>query len=958
MVSYFPTRNHIALTFDLHPLQKYAPKVMHRIIQQGASSVRFFQLRELPGELLRRTLESFAEKGYSLRHSLRAVRSEGVGGGLSFNGSHGVPLRQGADDHVKDWTGPPIPLYLDLTMPLAAEPIRSNSQDKTNTWAHSSEKPRVLNWVRGLDDSMEATETATAAPSDARNMMAKPAEQVAVMGRARVVKEGMKAESDSGSDSDSEDKPIKAKGFSQLMGLGKQRVEDSEEESDSTSDVNQPSIYTNLFYCKGATKIPAKALENATDPGTKTANDETVASKPISSPYDYAALFNEPTTGQSASQVQPYNTKAFSKVDKIGLTADPAAQAKWEIDNYRLRGARRAQESAAQSSSAVSTTHASLTGDRSFKEIPLAPRVQEQPVNNYKQTQFDSKAWEKNVAHLRPVAEGGLIDTSTDTTPRQAISSQTAFPTPVQARGILKTQKEGSTTSIVSSYPSDWVVRTFPQYRISDSSDLLNTQRPQSTLMTGEACSTTQPIASVSTPPTRPSSAVMSQLIDYSENRTPEPLSRTMTPSASLLCGLPAATLTTPAPSQGAGQTQSLLDFDDAIDERLQAPMSDLEKERKNTMGQQAARKAKGGNKSGGLPKVELPKPEAAPASPSKTLKSKAQNAAKPQPSQQQQTPLPPMQRPIARTAHNSIKHMLMQGLQASEEDRIEVQFGIILNREGEGKSNRPKYMTLSDIEAKLNTAGTSTLNTRLSNTPYDANHIIDLGRQFLKTATNDSMPLDAASIKAQEVYEVHLLTDLGGHDIYNLDVPNGRITIPGATVSELYLHFPARVWDARVRVLQESRQKTDIMHKFLINLETEPGARKEGLATFSTIRQDEVTIGRVFYKRIYTLPVLPHVELKVTDCRRLLATHAEFEPGTVKFMDADEGEMILAQRRWWEASISTAVRDTDKFDGPSGLLQHLITGMDGVGWYNWGPRGAKQLKPERQVVQNTQNFW
>ncbi|GAB7364978.1 hypothetical protein MBLNU230_g5761t1 [Neophaeotheca triangularis] len=932
------------------------PKVMHRIILQGAISVRFFQLRELPGELLRRTLVSFAEKGHTSRFSLRAVRAERVGGGHLFNGSFGVPLPQGpGDDQGENGAGHPIPLYLNLAMPAitaTAKVVRTESQDQTASWKHSTEKPRILDWVRGLGESMpEATETATQAPSDALRMMAKPAEQMATGGRARVVKGGASAE-DNESEEDSDRTPKKATGFGELMGRKTKIRKGSDSGSDATSeksDTTELAPFHSLFARKDAAITPAVTPAVANDPKDKSTQHASDAGQP-SSATTMPGL-NRSAMGQSNSDSQsaPYNIKAFSKVDRIGLTADPAAQAKWDIDNYRPKGSRRARRSTAKGSTIVSMSQASMTGAESgLDEIPSALPVEPEDINDYKQTKFNTKAWENNVAHLRPIAEGGLIDVGTDTTQVPAITSPTAFPTPAQAHGVKR----------ASTAVSNAAAHTQPSSSRANTRAVPTSSRARSALPSVANAQTATP---AQVPPSNPATSAgqAGQLIDYSENSAPQASSsQPASTNSMLLSGLQTEPPDATRPSQIVQRTQSLLDYEDQIDERLQAPLSEVGK--KKTMGQQAGRKPKGGSKPGnkqrGLPKVELPLPDAPPPPPPKAPK-KAQ-APENVPSTGQQATPPPMPLVLPRVvpANRNIKYMLMQDLKASEDDRIEVQFGIILDREPAGKAQ--KDVGYSEIEANLTAASNSTLNARLSTTPFDVNHIIDLGRQFSDKISNESMTIVAESIKAQELYEVHVLTNLGNHIIYNIDMTNDRIIKPAASTSELYIHYPVRVWDARISVQQEQEQNTDTMRKFYVSLKPDSDARKEGLTTFSTLRQDDLTIGEVFHKRTYTLTILPGLELKVTECRKLLAHATDFAPGTVRFVDEEEGTMVMAQRRWWEASVSTTVGEAEKLDGAEGLLQHLLNGMDGVGWYNYGPRGVKAVRKEAASSVQTNRFW
>lgn len=149
------------------------------------------------------------------------------------------------------------------------------------------------------------------------------------------------------------------------------------------------------------------------------------------------------------------------------------------------------------------------------------------------------------------------------------------------------------------------------------------------------------------------------------------------------------------------------------------------------------------------------------------------------------------------------------------------------------------------------------------------------------------------------------------------------------------YLHYPIRVWDARMSLLQPGVQHESPSHKaieeFVASMETEGCA-----PSFSAY----APAGQFVIEAVYVIRVFEDVKnsitRRVTEKRILKQEYFQGVKHNFRATTARDAELIDDQRLWWEAMLETD--DLEKRDELQGMTTSFVEAMDGVGIENVGP--------------------
>jgi hypothetical protein len=182
-----------------------------------------------------------------------------------------------------------------------------------------------------------------------------------------------------------------------------------------------------------------------------------------------------------------------------------------------------------------------------------------------------------------------------------------------------------------------------------------------------------------------------------------------------------------------------------------------------------------------------------------------------------------------------------------------------------------------------------------------------------------------------RRLYEITIVASV--HEwtlVFDQESPQDvQITLANVHQQSVYVHYPQRVWDARVRLLPaagpepESALKSKIM-TFLNTFNT-PKATEDHPRPFfdATIPDDAFRVVSVLAKRVLTT-ALRSGTWRVTQACDL---HLEPTRGSVKAFAKGEGLMELEGRIWWEAALQY-----DSGEDFGSTMNEIMERLDDVG--------------------------
>ncbi|KAK5126968.1 hypothetical protein LTR85_008326 [Meristemomyces frigidus] len=360
--------------------EKKIIRIFHIINTESAPSMslKLFRLHELPEGCLERTLGSITDKA-TVRAvhtglTCRPVRFEGKRRIPVFNGRVGQPLSAiSADEEAA---------FLDMvTFPSlqGASTLPEQAPAMRHWKFKEGEEASVSQWLAGMGQTEpDEPELRAEVPRDAKKMLV--VDQSPTLGRVRVPKGASFLPADS-DDEDEEGSPQANSGVKDFKQLLQRNVgsESDSEESDAESQASRDSGETGVGTKATFSSLLQRPQERTKrpEPHARTAGPLVVNAKPTMSsllqqpqqaenyrPALHLPAVVGPTNGRAQAAVPPHARqsssapsqkskegagsesasdpkdsfpsygKPFAAVDTIGLTADAASQARWEIEHH------------------------------------------------------------------------------------------------------------------------------------------------------------------------------------------------------------------------------------------------------------------------------------------------------------------------------------------------------------------------------------------------------------------------------------------------------------------------------------------------------------------------------------------------------------------------------------------------------------------------------------------------
>ena len=294
----------------------------------------------------------------------------------------------------------------------------------------------------------------------------------------------------------------------------------------------------------------------------------------------------------------------------------------------------------------------------------------------------------------------------------------------------------------------------------------------------------------------------------------------------------------------------------------------------------------------------------------------------------------------------------LLQNASANKDVRqaeIIATFGTVLTRHLEQKEFQKGVFTKNKLHTKLREAGkdlqTSFLS-RMTTSKTDARYLLELA--------ND------VGVEIGTHYEIHLKKSDGGQSVLTFDESDKTsfIVMKGDNkLGRLFLHYPMRVWDAQVTIDQpeiDDMSTTDAC-EFVFSIHS-TGVPPSFLAR---VPQTSFSIERVYVKRTFTRQLYIGIEIQVTEYWELMLESVNLPNYNFKAVALPDEEMIEKQRLWFEFSVRAETADSASAARLQGVVDDVVTKIDGVGFGNKGPweKAKVEALPEWSVGP-TEWFW
>lgn len=906
------------------------PTVVHTVALQGVlqSNLRLSRAKELPAGMLERILGSAddRETTRAIRTGLtaRVVRWDATRYTHSFNGRIGTPLTQvQAGDEVALLAMALFPRLTGLNEERHQTVLDSSESVKHWKFA-SGDQPSVSQWLAGMGEVIPDEEAAPEVPRETMKLLA--AEQHHAIGRVRVPKGGADLSTDADDEDDSDDghRTATRADFSQLLAGASRgpRAAGSDSGSatseDSVGSDGGPRLFSSLFE-RSENRRPQSATlsPNAVQQATSAMNSveggvEDFRSTTLATPEVPESTVQQ-VEGQESDGLQSYG-KAFAAVDKVGLTADAASQARWEHDHPASRQRKRHGAVKVRPSQPLSPRPTAGSVPMSLSTGRELPRLQPLPtplsmtsqastqstIRGYSDTVFNEEPWARRVVHGYSQS-GMLVDVSAP----QVQSSRRPPPALLPSTNGATSQKSHSTglpaikkAQVDASPPGDLI-------------DLSESNVPTHTVTAPKSAST-----------------------------------RPMAPFESTMY------------TEGQSSRDSLLD-DDFIPERLQP---EPERAKKHfTMRQKANKKGKhvGGKGKTSTIKVELPKPDPVPASGQPSKRQQRAALQQSRPAMESPAALPPNFTPIIVSEDTpSISkacepyEALLEHARATSGTHLEVQFGMILSRLTDDKDLKKTTFTAQQLEERLNATAASEIETvflqRLTTSTKDAKHIMDCqaARPLPALASYEIELLDASKRRFIVKATSDALLDI------NAKYLDGDVT------ETRYLHFPVHVWDACCRLIKSEEVPGHRYLPLVNSLQTDG----EVPSLLTRVSDNTLLPQRVLAKREYSRTIANGITLLVTQVQELFLETTNCPEGyDIRAICLDSETMVEQHRLWWEAKLVVDAMAVSEAEMLKVVVEDMVAHIDGVGFGNIGP-WEKHRETEEEIAKRTMEpeipFW
>ncbi|SMY20349.1 unnamed protein product [Zymoseptoria tritici ST99CH_1A5] len=400
---------------------------------------------------------------------------------------------------------------------------------------------------------------------------------------------------------------------------------------------------------------------------------------------------------------------------------------------------------------------------------------------------------------------------------------------------------------------------------------------------------------------------------------------------------------------------------DDEVIDRLQTPDPRFA-QRMNTMNQKAGKKGKGNNTSkaaGKKPayKAQLPLPDPVPApKPKKVVEapktiSKSVISSSSVRSAATKKPVDAFSKLLANTLETQRQSNDEEDFDSDEETltpkprmKLMAQIGILLSRSEDKTLGSYRTVPPQELQEKLSSMSD------------------DLKTDFLPRITS----ADSDAVYLNGIFEANGLQMEAFYEISILDIKSWplKITVPAAKKSDFtikardramgyaFLHFPVRVWDARVTLvdpgLNHETASRDAIAEFVSSMSCTPG---EAPSFRAFVPPGEFFVQRVtaikFYS--YDLDGMIYRLVKTQELETSGQSHRRHYNFVAKAAETRE-EMVASHRMWWEVRLETF--DLQMAEQMQSRVDELVRSMDGVGLANVGPWEGNEEEVKEEILQ------
>ena len=396
------------------------------------------------------------------------------------------------------------------------------------------------------------------------------------------------------------------------------------------------------------------------------------------------------------------------------------------------------------------------------------------------------------------------------------------------------------------------------------------------------------------------------------------------------------------------------------INERLYiAP--DVAKLKRYTMGQKAPKRSKKPYKKPAPVKAVLEKPDPIPPAQSKKSKKEANTSnGAARPPTRSQAPNEPLgslpnkaKEPSASSSPpmTAIEELLRSTISSNtlEGAVINASFGMILMRHTEPKDFLKGAINKEKLQTRLRAAGDSLRTSffpRLTTSATDALFLLDM--------------IPGSSVSATMEYEVLVKNAEGSIRIVRINQSDRcavQVVCPDASLRTTYIHYPLRIWDAKVTVEAPGLDTSmaDVATKFAASMQT----TDEAPSFVAMLPPASFGIDKVYAKRSFYKTVADGVELKVVEVQELQLMSIDSDRYNVKATALSAADMINGQRLWWECGLSAQLVDDDSAATLQAVIDEMVIQMDGVGYGNKGPWEKEQVDVAAESVASPEPpFW
>lgn len=915
--------------------------IVHVVNFHGVNTygkAKAFRLRDLPLELSLRARSRQKISNIENMVTLRRTGWDERNQQHTFDGNVGRSLPRLSESEDEDLSELFALLAFTPFVRTDAMPKRITQEAASRQWEFVGPPPdTVEGWLEGQGQTRQLDPNARPEiAKDAIEFTGDPFTRHPTAGRLRLPKgvDFTELQAEEEEDMPEDSKAQRDSKFLSLMKAGGGDDSDSEE-SDVSGTSNDRALQRFADYLQPKPSQSSKTADLANPRPTKTAELETPSLKNVLTTRPNArpsVVGNKiPATPSSTKQDTissqenfPTYDRRYAKVDNWGLTGDPAKQALWEMENASSLSSHRKRTVRTYDSTRME--RAEFASSSSEIDGSSAHVFQSKTPMTYKETVLGGdEPWANNVVKPKiQVREGELINTDGSIAATRQIGAP-RIPPGLGPPGIYTPRGAYPPTGFLSNSGE------FPPL-----GHVAGGGTEQRKLIANAPADSLSPAITVGGTNTQHSTPAIS-MSGWTQSSDFQPKQR---------------------------NEQPLIQFDEDSDasivERLE-PQGTKPPKVFRTMQQQATKGKKQKNK----PRVKKTSALQTPVleRPSPPTSSKLSKDNSPANTDAQSSPsksyaggaMATKLRENGQVQEAIIQHLSLL-LPDVEEAKLTVQFGLALLADGEALASS-KASRVAELQEKLDLYSTrnpdAAFITAIGRARVDGVYLLRLPNILARSETpNSDQSLKAKYFDCSEhglsvrlTYEIEIQVPGYGEWVVKFDQeqPEDALISPvSASNSSIYIHYPQRVWDARIQLddvhgpdvdLQPSDDIRQSMLSFLKTLNTPLELANTDLPAFEADVPDTLpfSLSKVLAKREFSQAIMIDPTSNRGNSSTYLVAqvwdlHLRGGSGILAFAE-DEQVMRERGRLWWEAALKV-----ESVDGLEGLVSEVVERLDPVG--------------------------